>query len=76
MALAPGNARVLRDYGEFAVSMGHTDAGIAAARRAVALDPLTNDPGARWFRSILMATFAGLKRACRSSLGVYRGLTT
>jgi TolB-like protein/Tfp pilus assembly protein PilF len=40
MALAPGNARVLRDYGAFAVSMGRTDAGIAAARRAMALDPL------------------------------------
>ena len=40
MALAPGNARVLRDYGAFAVGMGHTEAGIAAARRAVALDPL------------------------------------
>jgi serine/threonine-protein kinase len=40
MTLAPGNARVLRDYGGFAVEMGRTDAGIAAARRAVALDPL------------------------------------
>jgi TolB-like protein/DNA-binding winged helix-turn-helix (wHTH) protein len=40
VALAPGNARMLRDYGPFAVSMGHTDAGIAAARRAVLLDPL------------------------------------
>jgi TolB-like protein/DNA-binding winged helix-turn-helix (wHTH) protein len=40
VALAPGNARVLRDYGEFAVAMGHTDEGIAAARRAVILDPL------------------------------------
>jgi TolB-like protein/DNA-binding winged helix-turn-helix (wHTH) protein/Tfp pilus assembly protein PilF len=40
MTLAPGNARVLRDYGPFAVSMGRTDAGITAARRAVALDPL------------------------------------
>ena len=40
MALAPGDTRVLRDYGAFAVMMGHTDAGIAAARRAVALDPL------------------------------------
>jgi TolB-like protein/DNA-binding winged helix-turn-helix (wHTH) protein len=40
MALAPGNTRVLRDYGQFAVEIGHTDAGIAAARRAVALDPL------------------------------------
>ena len=40
MTLAPGNARVLRDYGGFAVAIGRTDAGIAAARRAVALDPL------------------------------------
>jgi TolB-like protein len=40
MTLAPGNARVLRDYAGFAVSMGRTDAGIAAARRAAALDPL------------------------------------
>ncbi len=40
MTLAPGNARLLRVYGPFAVSMGRTDAGIAAARRAAALDPL------------------------------------
>jgi TolB-like protein/tetratricopeptide (TPR) repeat protein len=40
MTLAPGNARVLRGYSEFAVLMGRTDAGISAARRAVALDPL------------------------------------
>jgi tetratricopeptide (TPR) repeat protein len=40
MTLTPGNARVLRDYGEFAVQMGRTDAGIAAARRAAVLDPL------------------------------------
>ena len=43
MTLAPGNARVLRDYSGFAVSMGRTDAGIAAARRAVALDPLNEN---------------------------------
>jgi len=41
LALAPGNARVLRNYSPFAVSMGHPDAGIAAARRAAALDPLS-----------------------------------
>lgn len=40
MTLAPGNARVLRDYGPFAVAMGRADAGVAAARRGVALDPL------------------------------------
>jgi tetratricopeptide (TPR) repeat protein len=40
VALAPGDARVLRDYGFFAVSMGKTEAGLAAAGRAVRLDPL------------------------------------
>jgi tetratricopeptide (TPR) repeat protein len=40
LALAPGNARVLGNYGLVAVSMGRTQAGIAAARRGVVLDPL------------------------------------
>jgi TolB-like protein len=40
LALAPGNAEVLRLSGRFAVYMGQFDAGIAAARRAVVLDPL------------------------------------
>jgi TolB-like protein len=43
LALAPGNVRVLQDYGTFAVAMGRTDTGIAAARRAVVLDPLNRD---------------------------------
>ncbi len=40
LALAPGNAQVLRESAEFAACMGHFDTGIAAARRAVVLDPL------------------------------------
>jgi serine/threonine-protein kinase len=40
LALAPGNARVLRDYGRFAVSMGRSNSGINSLRRAVVLDPL------------------------------------
>ena len=41
LALAPGNARVLRRYGLFAVAIiGRSDAGIAAVRRGVELDPL------------------------------------
>lgn len=43
VSLAPGNARVLRGYGPFAVGMGRTEAGIAAARRAVVLDPLNRN---------------------------------
>jgi TolB-like protein/Tfp pilus assembly protein PilF len=41
LALAPGNADVLSEGGRFAVLMGRFDAGFAAARRAVALDPLS-----------------------------------
>ena len=41
LALAPGDARVLRESGQFAAFMGHFDAGVAAIRRAVVLDPLT-----------------------------------
>jgi serine/threonine-protein kinase len=41
LALGSGNARVLRDYGLFAVFMSRADAGIAALRRAAVLDPLS-----------------------------------
>jgi TolB-like protein len=41
LALAPGNAEVLRISGRFAADMGHFDAGVAAARRAAVLDPLS-----------------------------------
>ena len=40
VALAPGNADVLRFSGLFASYMGHFDTGSAALRRAVVLDPL------------------------------------
>jgi TolB-like protein len=40
LALAPGDARVLREYGAFAVLIGRTEAGLAAAHRLLVLDPL------------------------------------
>jgi tetratricopeptide (TPR) repeat protein len=40
LALAPGNARILKDYGAFAVLLGRNEAGLAAARRLLILDPL------------------------------------
>jgi tetratricopeptide (TPR) repeat protein len=43
VALAPGNAEVLRYSGLFAAFMGHFDAGLAATRRAVVLDPLAHE---------------------------------
>jgi TolB-like protein/Tfp pilus assembly protein PilF len=43
LVLAPGNAQVLRISGLFATYMGHIDAGLAAARRALVLDPLARD---------------------------------
>jgi TolB-like protein len=38
--LAPGDAKILRAYGEFAVYMGRFDSGLADLRRALVLDPL------------------------------------
>jgi TolB-like protein/Tfp pilus assembly protein PilF len=43
LTLGPGNARVLRDYGLFAVYMGRGEPGLASLRRAVALDPLNDN---------------------------------
>jgi TolB-like protein len=43
LALAPGSARVLRDYGAFAVAMGRSDFGLTSIRRAVVLDPLNDN---------------------------------
>jgi TolB-like protein/Flp pilus assembly protein TadD len=40
LALAPGNAKLLRHYGTFAVQMGQIEAGLEAAHRSVVLDPL------------------------------------
>ncbi len=40
VALAPGNAEVLRSSSKFAAHMGYFDTAIAGARRAVMLDPL------------------------------------
>jgi TolB-like protein len=40
LSLAPSSARVLRDYGNFAVSMGRGDSGLSMLRRAAVLDPL------------------------------------
>ena len=42
-ALTPGNARAMRDYGRYAVFMGHDESGLAAVQRAVVLDPLNSD---------------------------------
>ena len=67
VALAPGNANVLIRYGRFAVLTGHTDAGIAAprravidagiaaARRAVILDPLNHHTQYRLGESLYFA---------------------
>ena len=55
LALAPGNAEVLRRSGEFAACMGHFDAGLAATRRAVVLDPLARDSHAVLGRALYAA---------------------
>jgi len=56
LALAPGNARALADYASFSVYVGRTEAGIlAAAHRAVALDPLSSLSRARLGQTLYFA---------------------
>jgi Tfp pilus assembly protein PilF len=55
LALAPGSARQLRNYGVFGVMMGHTQAGLGAAHRSVMLDPLNSDTHSDLGKSLLLA---------------------
>jgi len=55
LALAPGNAEVLRYSGGFAAWMGHFDAGVAAARHAVVLDPVDSGSHAALSRALYFA---------------------
>ena len=55
LALAPGDAQVLRISGQFAALMGHFDAGISAARRGVVLDPLARASHSVLGRSLYFA---------------------
>jgi len=41
LALAPGDARVLRPYARFIGNMGHIEVALTTARRCVELDPLS-----------------------------------
>ena len=43
LALAPGNAGVLAAYGDFDAWIGQIEAGLAARRRALVLDPVNPD---------------------------------
>ena len=55
LALAPGNAQVLRTSGFFAAQMGHFDAGLAATRRAIVLDPLARQSHTSLSRALYAA---------------------
>jgi TolB-like protein/DNA-binding winged helix-turn-helix (wHTH) protein/tetratricopeptide (TPR) repeat protein len=55
LALAPGNAEILREGARFEARMGHFDAGVAAARRAVVLDPLARQSHTRLGQALYAA---------------------
>jgi tetratricopeptide (TPR) repeat protein len=55
LALAPGNAAVLRESGRFSALMGRFDAAIAALRRAVVLDPLARSSHLALGRALYLA---------------------
>jgi TolB-like protein/Tfp pilus assembly protein PilF len=55
LALAPGNAEVLRRSGQFGAYMGHFDAALAATRRSVVLDPLARESHSQLGRGLYAA---------------------
>jgi tetratricopeptide (TPR) repeat protein len=55
LALAPGNAELLRLSGTFAALMGHFDVGVAATRRAIVLDPLARNTHSSLARALYIA---------------------
>jgi tetratricopeptide (TPR) repeat protein len=55
LVLAPGNAELLHLSGTFAGLMGHFDAGIAATRRAIVLDPLARSTHSALARALFFA---------------------
>jgi len=55
LALAPGNAEVLQRSGTFAAWLGHFDTALAAARRAVVLDPLARQSHGALGRALYVA---------------------
>jgi TolB-like protein/Flp pilus assembly protein TadD len=64
-ALAPGNADLLQLSGIFASLMGHFDAGVAATRRAIVLDPLARKSHSSLGRALYFA------RRYQESLAAY-----
>ncbi|HZO23894.1 MAG TPA: TIR domain-containing protein [Steroidobacteraceae bacterium] len=68
LALAPGNAEVLRGSGIFAARMGHFDAALAATRRALVLDPLARQTHSAYSRALYAA------RRYREALVAFAGV--
>jgi serine/threonine-protein kinase len=69
-ALTPGDAAVEETYAQIAMEVGHRDAAIKAAARAVALDPLQPEA---WFTTMRVMTCARKFDAARDAL--QRGVT-
>jgi TolB-like protein len=69
LMLAPGSARILRQYGIFAVHMGYGDSGLAALRRAAVLDPLNPlSHGNLGFGLLLLRRYAEATTAIKDTL--------
>jgi TolB-like protein/Flp pilus assembly protein TadD len=70
MALSPSNVRTLWRYSIFNASMGRTEAGIAAARRSVALDPL------EWVSRLRLGQTLYLAREYKDALTAFKDVQT
>jgi TolB-like protein/Flp pilus assembly protein TadD len=71
VALAPGTARVLRNYGVYASRMGHAQAGLAATRRVIVLDPLSSNARVWLCHQLFLARrYTEAVAACRDTLAL------
>jgi TolB-like protein/Tfp pilus assembly protein PilF len=74
LALAPGNARILRTSGMFAAYMGHFDTAIASVRRAALLDPLNDGSHATLAQVLFFARRYGeAATAAKEAISLYSG---
>ena len=70
-ALAPGNARVLMDYGVYASLMGRAETGLAAMRRVIVLNPLGSSPRVWLCHQLFLARrYTEAIAACQDALAL------
>jgi TolB-like protein len=71
LTIAPGNARVLMNYGNYQALMGRVEPGIDAGTRAIVLDPLSSN-ARDWlaYQLFLARRYSKAIAACQDSIAI------